>query len=213
MPASVSTRKRIPRAEREPQMLDAATRVFAGRGYHGASMDDIAAGAGVTKPMVYAYFHSKEDLYLRAIEYGGEQLMTALEEAGRGEADLERLLWRRLLAFHTWVNEHRDEWRVLNVEARAGGGRAAEGFARVRARVIELVRQQLLAARRPGEVLDESELEPLAHAMVGTGESLADWYLQHPEQPPEAMAARQMNLMWMGLASLGEGRIWTPPGA
>lgn len=211
MEASTSTRKRVPRAEREPQMLEAALHVFAQRGYHSASMEEIAAGAGVTKPMVYAYFGSKEDLYLRCIEYGAGRMMAAMEAAGAGVGDPEQLLWQRLLAFHTWVNEHRDEWRVLNREARAGGGRAAQGFARVRAGVVELVTRQLFEAREAGDALPAAELEPLAHALVGTGEALADWYLDHPEVAPETMALRQMNFVWQGLGELRDGRLWLPP--
>src|SRR2546425_13151993 len=77
-------RTKVPRAVREPQMLDAAVAVFAERGYHGASMDEIAAGAGVTKPMVYSYFGSKEDLYLACIDHARTRLMEAGGEAGEG---------------------------------------------------------------------------------------------------------------------------------
>ena len=54
----------VPRAVREPQILEVAGRIFAARGYHAASMDEIAAAADVTKPLVYAYFGSKEGLYV-----------------------------------------------------------------------------------------------------------------------------------------------------
>src|SRR2546426_4993440 len=83
-------RTKVPRAVREPQMLDAAVAVFAERGYHGASMDEIAAGAGGTKPMVYSYFGSKEDLYLACIDHAGTRLMEAGDQAGGGEAGSQR---------------------------------------------------------------------------------------------------------------------------
>src|SRR3989442_2374525 len=97
---------KVPRAVREPQMLDAAVAVFAERGYHGASMDEIAAGAGVTKPMVYSYFGSKEDLYLACIDHAGTRLMEAVDEAGGGETGSQRPLWRRLLRLFPLVGEH-----------------------------------------------------------------------------------------------------------
>jgi hypothetical protein len=56
------------------------------------------------------------------------------------------------------------------------------------------------------------ELEPLAQALVGAGESLASWWLEHSEQPAEAMALALMNLVWLGFAELAAGRRWTPPG-
>ena len=55
--------KRLPREVRERQILDAAVRVFSEQGYHDASMDEISDVAGVSKPMIYAYLGSKEDLF------------------------------------------------------------------------------------------------------------------------------------------------------
>ena len=60
---------------REPQILEVAGQVFAARGYHAASMEEIAARADVTKPMVYSYFGSKERLYLAYIERSGRELL------------------------------------------------------------------------------------------------------------------------------------------
>jgi AcrR family transcriptional regulator len=54
------TFKRLPRAVREQQMLDAAVKVFSRRGFHAASMDEIAEDADISKPMVYAYLGTKE---------------------------------------------------------------------------------------------------------------------------------------------------------
>ena len=59
--------KRMPRAVREQQMLDAAVRTFGQRGYRAASMDEIADLAGVSKPLVYLYLNSKEDLFTACI--------------------------------------------------------------------------------------------------------------------------------------------------
>ena len=67
-----SSRRRVPRAEREVAMLDAAGLAFADHGFHRASMDAIAAAAGISKPMLYAYFDSKEGLYAAYIERSGQ---------------------------------------------------------------------------------------------------------------------------------------------
>ena len=65
MVAPVSNR--LPAAERRKQLLDVAMTVFADSGYHGASMNDVASTAGVTKPVLYQHFHSKQDLYSKLI--------------------------------------------------------------------------------------------------------------------------------------------------
>lgn len=59
--------KRLPRAVREQQMLDAAVKVFSRRGFHAASMDEIAEDAGISKPMVYAYLGTKEELFVACL--------------------------------------------------------------------------------------------------------------------------------------------------
>src|ERR1700734_976368 len=83
----------MPRAAREALILDVAGQVFARDGYHAASMDDIASGAEVSKPMVYAYFGSKERLYLAYIERTGGELLQRLMAAAAPDDDapMERL--------------------------------------------------------------------------------------------------------------------------
>ena len=71
----------MPRERREQQILDVAGAIFARAGYHSASMDEIADAAGVSKPMLYAYFSSKEGLYLAYIKRAGGQLLERLVSA------------------------------------------------------------------------------------------------------------------------------------
>src|SRR6476661_3048789 len=101
--------KRMPRAVREQQMLDAAVRTFGQRGYRAASMDEIAELAGVSKPLVYLYLNSKEDLFTACIR----------REAKGLPAD--RQLWEGLGAFFTHTAEHPDGWAVLHLQARTHG--------------------------------------------------------------------------------------------
>jgi AcrR family transcriptional regulator len=198
------TQRRLPREEREPQMLRAAMGVFGACGYHGASMDDIAAAAGVTKPMFYAYFGSKDELYAACIEHVARRLEAALREAGADEPDPERQMWERVLAFFEFVGEWRDQWRVL----RGQPGPFADELARARGTMVELTLRQLDAGAEAS--LPRAELEPLAHALVGAGEALADWWVDHPDESAEAIATRQMNLLWLGLERLREGQLWAP---
>ena len=199
------TQRRMSRAEREPEMLEAAVCLFGERGYHATSMEGIAAAAGVTKPMFYAYFGSKDELYAACIEHVAVQLEQALAEAGADEPDPERQTWLRLLAFFRFVGERREQWRVLHAEA---GPFAAE-LARARGRIVDLTLRQLEAATP--DPLPRAQLEPLAHALVGAGEALADWWVDHPDETAEAVATRQMNMIWLGLEGLGSGRFWGPP--
>jgi AcrR family transcriptional regulator len=190
-------------------MLDEALRVFAQRGYHGASMADIAAGAGVTKPMVYAYFGSKDDLYLRCIDRAIERLMGAFDISPEEGETLEETMWRRVLAYFRFVGEHRDHWLLVQRQAVASGGPFSERVAEARRRVVGLVVGQLAEAAGPGT--PRGELEPLAAGIVGAGEALGDWWVEHPQESAEAMAQREMDLIWTGLGGLMRGERWTAP--
>ena len=72
--------RKVPRAVRERQMLEAAGRAFADRGFHAASVDAIAAASGITKPMIYAYFGSKDGLYRACMERARVRLLDALRD-------------------------------------------------------------------------------------------------------------------------------------
>src|SRR5690606_42132103 len=71
----------MPRAERERQMIEVAESVFAERGYAAASMDEIAERVGVSKPMLYEYFQSKEGLLLACIQAARAALREASEKS------------------------------------------------------------------------------------------------------------------------------------
>ena len=196
-----ATRKRVPRAEREQQMLEAADRVFARRGYQAASMDEIAAEVGVTKPMLYAYFGSKEGLYLASVQRAGEMLAQRLRDSAEG-GPAERLE-AGVHAFFSFVDERRSSWAVLYREASAGGGPVAARVASLRNAVAATVSQ--LLADMSGTGRDAVEPEPIGHALVGAGESLANWWLDHPDEPVDKMTSRLMSFAWLGLERLARG--------
>src|SRR5947209_16074340 len=74
-------RRKLPRAVRERQMLEVAGRVFAARGFHDASMDEIAEAADISKPMLYNYFGSKEGLYFAYVDLSYREIVAAIDEA------------------------------------------------------------------------------------------------------------------------------------
>jgi len=206
-------RRKVPRAVREQEMLAVAERAFAGRGFHAASVDAIADGAGITKPMVYAYFGSKEGLYIACMERARRRLFEAIDNAADADAPADEQLWRGILAFFTFVSEQRDSWVVLFGESTTYGGPFAEEAGRLRRQIARLV-AQLLGEAGAAEGVDARQLgtmEPFAHALTGAGESLAAWWLKHPDEPREAVARMLMNFAWMGFGDLVRGEAWTPP--
>ncbi|UKY51060.1 TetR/AcrR family transcriptional regulator [Streptomyces inhibens] len=216
--------KRVPRAVREQQMLDAAVLTFARRGYRAASMDEIAEVAGVSKPLVYLYLNSKEDLFSAVIRRESAALVAALTAAVEPGAAADRQLWSGLKGFFSHTAEHPDGWAVLHQQARTHGEPFAREVAAMRAEIVEFVTDLIGAAAKEagcaGE-LAEREVAGVAHALIGAAESLAEWAnartdegasgeWEHPSA--KDTAATMMNFAWAGLGRLMGGARWTPGG-
>ncbi|MDP9608291.1 AcrR family transcriptional regulator [Streptomyces demainii] len=211
--------KRVPRAVREQQMLDAGVRAFARSGYQNASMDDIAELAGVSKPLVYLYLHSKEELFTACIRREAAALVTAVRAAVERDAPADRQLWSGLSGFFAHTAEHPDGWRLLHTQARTRGQPYALEVAAMRAEIVEFVKQLIGAAAREraggaprARGLADTEVSGLAHALVGAAESLADWAGDRKAGGPSAKeaAATLMNFAWAGLGNLLRGERWPP---
>jgi AcrR family transcriptional regulator len=171
----------MPRAEREDEMLHAAGAVFARSGFHDASMDAIAHAAGISKPMLYNYFGSKQGLYAAYIERSGRTLLTRMREADSPDAPAAQRLHAGILAFLTYAEEHSAGWTILHRETLAEAGLVAEELSGLRDRVTQMLTTLF------GN-------EAFAHAFAGAGESLASWWLTHPEHPKDQVANILMDI-------------------
>lgn len=212
-PVRTGRAKRLPRAVRERQILDAAVDVFSRLGFHAASMDEISEVAGISKPMLYAYLGSKEELFATCIRREATRMMEAIAGGVEAEAAPDVQLWSGLRAFFGFVGENRASWQVLHRQASSQGGPFAAELADMRGRAISLVAALLVHSSDFANVprAGDKEAESLAAALVGAGESLADWWLDNPEEPAGVVAARLMNLVWMGFGDLVAGDVWHPP--
>lgn len=194
---SPSSRKRMPRAERERQMVQIAEEVFAERGYTTASMDDIAERVGVSKPMLYEYFGSKEGLLLACIAQARAELRESTELAVVGAPDAEEALRRGLRAFFVFVRERRRAWSVLRQEMSFPGGSAWAEFEATRRQQTDLI-ARLMAAYFVSD--SPLRVEADAEFVVGACERLAIWCEQHQEMTPEQVTDFAMDLLWTGLS-------------
>ena len=196
-------------------MLEVAGRAFAERGFHAASVDAIAEASGITKPMVYAYFGSKEGLYRACMQRARARLLQALRDGVDTGAPPDQQLWHGLLAVFTFVERERDSWAILLGEVTQGTGPFAQDGAAVRRELADLIAELLRrAASAEGVQTDALGItDQLARALMGAGESLAVWWGEHPEEPVERVALVLMNFAWNGLGGLIEGRTWSPPPA
>ncbi|ATL27856.1 TetR/AcrR family transcriptional regulator [Streptomyces formicae] len=205
-------RRRVPRREREQQIIDVAVQVFAKRGYHAASVDEIAELAGISKPMVYLYLDSKEGLFLACLRREADRLVAAFQgAAATGGAAPELRLHAALLAFFAFVAEHRDSWVVLHRQASELSEAIAAAVAEARRAVLAEVAGLVLAGiAESGSPLGDEDADFVAHALVGAADSLTDWMASHPDQSPEGVTLRLMNMVWVGMGRVLEGEVWGP---
>ncbi|WP_231607738.1 TetR/AcrR family transcriptional regulator [Streptacidiphilus albus] len=218
--------KRMPRAQREQQMLDAAVRVFSRCGYHAASMDEIAEASDVSKPMLYLYLGSKESLFAACIRREADRLIAAVAQAAEPGLETGEQLRRGLTAFFAFVAEHRESWIVLYQQARAQGEPIVEEVAAARRQVVDAVTALVRRAARAsvpqprgdaageaGSRRDRGEAAAVAQAIVGAADALAGWVLETGPEPPEDTARRLMSVIWIGLEPRLHGaRYGTGPG-
>ncbi|CAM5703132.1 TetR/AcrR family transcriptional regulator [Streptomyces aurantiogriseus] len=206
--------KRMPRAVREQQMLDAAVEIFGRRGYMAASMDEIAELAGVSKPLVYLYLNSKEDLFTACIRREAKALVEAVRAGVHTDLPADRQLWDGLQAFFAHTGQHPHAWSVLHLQARTHGEPFAAEVAAMRAEIVAFVTQLIAVAAREAHRapdLPEHEVAGLAEALVGAAESLAAWANTTEGVSARQAAATLMNFAWAGLGNLMGGRPWTAP--
>jgi AcrR family transcriptional regulator len=192
-------RKRMPRAERERQMMAVAEEVFADRGYVAASMDEIAERVGVSKPMLYEYFGSKEGLLVACIRQARAELLRVTAQAATAAATPEDMLRDGLVAYFEFIAGHSRSWALLRTEAAVVGPSAAAE--------VEAVRQQqtdLISAAMSAHAPDPAPLNLTAAAevIVGGCERLALWTEQNPGTTPAQAADLVMQLTWFGIARL-----------
>jgi AcrR family transcriptional regulator len=212
----VSPRKRLSGEERRAAILDSALAVFADRGYHASSIDDIAREGGVSKALIYEHFSSKQQLYAELLEqHAGElfeRLAAAMDKAANTGA---ARLATGLDAFYRFVEERRVAWRMLFREA--NDPEMVAVLERVVAQVTSVV--ATLIAEDPGsrtsvaddETRDEG-IQMLAQMLVGSVQSLSNWWADHQEVPRERMLEMTMDYAWLGLERLSQGDRWTSAG-
>ena len=195
----------MPRRAREQSILDAAGQVFA-RGYHGASMDEIAGLADVSKPMLYAYFGSKEGLYVAYVDRTGRELLDRLAGATTPDNQPSVRLRAGILEFLAFIEEHRDGWQVLFGELTSMGP-VVEEVAVLRRRIAEWIMAVLAGASGGRERAADMSVQATAHAIVGAGESLANWWLENPDVRRDQVADWYMGMILAAASTAtGEGR-------
>ncbi len=203
-------RRRMPAAERREVIERAATQVFAQRGYHGASIDEIARRSGVTPPVVYDHFDSKLDLHRRLLERTRDELLAMWIEHLGGADTAEQRMERALSAWARYVEEHRFAARMF-FQPGAGDPEVGAVHREVQAQARRAL-GALLGAEPGGEQIagsrDPEALEMAAEVIRAGLAGLAIWWDEHPHVPREQIVTTAINAVWIGFERVRRGETW-----
>ncbi len=192
---------RLPAPRRRRQLLDTALAVFAERGFHPTSMNEIAEAAGVTKPVLYQHFRSKRDLYREVLADVGTHLLDEITKATTAAAGPREQVELGFAAYFRFVAEHEPAFRVLF----GGGARRDEEFSEMVSKVEAAVAEAIAALIDvPG--LSDDDRRLLAHGIIGLAEGTSRlWMTQEPTASPDELARTVADLAWRGLRGISGG--------
>lgn len=177
--------KGVPREQREQQLLDVATAEFGDRGYAYASITDIAAAAGVSKPLVYTYFGSRDGLHAACVHRAGTRLVDAVA-AAQTVAGTHKALATLTAIFHA-LDGHTENWKII-YDTTLPRESAAYVTAREYQDALNTMGSDGVAEVLSGaDRADHALLLALWFSIVST--TIA-WWSDHPEQTPEQMTER-----------------------
>jgi AcrR family transcriptional regulator len=183
--------------ERRAQLLDIGRRLFAERGLDGTSIEEIAAQAGVSKPVVYEHFGGKEGLYAVVIDREVERFLTMANTLLEGEDTMAKFEIAAVELLR-YIQENSDGFRILVRDSNpAGSGTFASLISDIASQVEHLL----------GDVLKTRGYDPklapvYAQMLVGMVASAGQWWLDARKPRLEEMAAHLVNLAWHGLSQL-----------
>lgn len=202
-------RVRMSGTQRREQLISIGRRLFAEYGYDAVSVEEIAAQAAVSKPVVYEHFGGKEGLYAVVVDREMSRLLemvnASLTQPG-SRVQIESVA----LALLTFVEEHTDGFRILVRDSAVAGRSVANPVAddghedKYSSLLNEAVNQvsHLLAANFAKRGLDPDFAPLYAQALVGMVSTTATWWLDVRTPEKQVVAAHLVNLCWNGLTHL-----------
>jgi AcrR family transcriptional regulator len=205
-------RKRMTAEARREVIERAALDVFAERGYHRASIDEIARRSGVTPPVIYDHFASKLDLHRRLLERTREELLEMWREHLAGDQPPEQRIPRALDAWARYVEEHPYAPRMYFHETTGDPEIRAiheQAQAQARAALGAILGSEPGAENIAGSS-DAEALEMAAEVIRAGLTGLAIWWNEHPHVPRERIVATAVNVVWIGLERARRGEVWSP---
>lgn len=189
---------RLTSAARRAQLLEIGRSVFARRGYETATVEEIAARAKVSKPIVYEHFGGKEGLYAVVVDREMDYVITRISEAIASGTPRERLE-RAAMAFLTYVKEQPEGFAVLSRNAPVTSARG--GMSSMLNEVADRVGDVFAASFKQAGY--DTKVTPIyAQALVGMVTFVGQWWTETRTFPVDTVVTHMAALAWMGLRHL-----------
>ncbi|CAL9531465.1 hypothetical protein SUDANB121_04064 [Nocardiopsis dassonvillei] len=191
-------RKRMTGEERRRQLLEIGRELFAERGFDATSVEEIAARAGVSKPVVYEHFGGKEGIYAVVVDQEMRTLVGMVSEALTADSARNKIE-KAALALLRYVEENTVGFRVLTRDSHVASGTGSfAGLINDIASQVEYIMVDEFAERG----YDPALAPMYAQALVGMWALTGQWWLEVRRPRREVVAAHLVNLAWNGLSSL-----------
>ena len=191
---------RLPAPARREQILDVSVQVFAHRGFHSTSMNDVADAAGVTKPVLYQHFDSKQDLYMALLDEAGSRLRNAVRKAVADATSGKEQTELGFKAYFRWVADDHDAFLLLFGSRASRDEESTIAVRRVTAEAAQAI-APFIAADIEGE-----HQEMLAHGLVGLAEGVSRHLVEKGVVfDPELLGQQMADLAWAGLRAVHRG--------
>jgi TetR/AcrR family transcriptional regulator len=176
------------------QILNAALKRFAEKGYAGTSVQEIVDAARVTKPSLYYYFHNKADLYRALVDWASEERYRRMREAAQSRASLAEQLTEICAVLFAFIRNHRDLTRMAFATAFSSPGEvpAEAECAQKGLRNFEFLHSLIKQAAAQGELNSHFSTEELAMGFVGMMHLHIMAYLIQVRRPPNRQTAQRM---------------------
>ena len=189
--------------QRREQLLEISRELFAERGFEGTSVEEIAARAGVSKPVVYEHFGGKEGAYAVVVDRETQTLHNAIRSALTTPGARSReLLERGAMALLEYIESCPDGFRILSRDSSVPtAGQPTGSFASILSDIAVQV-EDLLAAEFSRTGHDPQFAGLYAQALVGLVAQTGQQWLDSREPSREVVARHLINLAWNGMAQL-----------
>jgi AcrR family transcriptional regulator len=167
----------VPRAVRNQQLLDIAEELFIARGFAATSIEDVARAAGVTRPVVYGHFGTKEGIYLACVRRARAEFQQALVEAVSAADNPLEQINNGSNVLLLWLEADPRKWRLLFASGTLLPPEYATQLEQMRFETIDQIAYLLRLGMPDAE---PQRVTACAHAISGIGERLGHWWLANP---------------------------------